>query len=79
MGSLSDIMLVLSKEILDIQAITDCRFTLNAYITCKKQRTESMLSLFAIKHYVEIILKEIGLDDNHSNTYVIANKCTDEI
>ena len=38
-----------------------------------------MLSLFAIKHYVEIILKEIGLDDNHSNTYVMANKCTDEI
>ena len=38
-----------------------------------------MLSLSAIKHYVEIILKEIGLDGNHSNTYVTVKKCTYEI
>ena len=37
------------------------------------------MSLSALKHYVEIILRETGLDGNHSNTYVIANKCTDEI
>ena len=31
--SISNIAPVLSKEFLDIQAITECRFTLNAYVT----------------------------------------------
>ena len=31
--SISNIAPVLSKEFLDIQAITECRFTLNVYVT----------------------------------------------